>query len=80
MIGVILTAIVALALAPVAGGLIFGALGTIPPDGSTVELETEGLLINVTDIREHQVEPALVALASSGEHPAEAADAGSDIV
>ena len=61
-------------------GLIFGALGAIPPDGSTVELETEGLLINVTDIREHQVEPALVALASSGEHPAEAADAGSDIV
>ncbi|MBP8641265.1 MAG: HlyC/CorC family transporter [Oscillospiraceae bacterium] len=43
-------------------GLIFGALGTIPQDGSTAEVETEGLVIKVTEIRDHQVETALVCL------------------
>lgn len=43
-------------------GLIFDALGTIPDDGSHVEIETAGLTIKVTDIREHQVESAIVAI------------------
>lgn len=43
-------------------GLIFGALGTIPPDGSTVEVNTAGLVIKVTEIRDHQVETAVVCL------------------
>lgn len=44
-------------------GLVFGALDTIPEDGSTVEVETSGLVIRVTEIRNHQVESALVCLA-----------------
>lgn len=43
-------------------GLIFGALDSIPQDGSTVEVETAGLVIRVIDIRNHQVESALVCL------------------
>jgi putative hemolysin len=43
-------------------GLVFGALGTIPDDGSCVEVETDGLVIKVTDIREHQVEGAIVGI------------------
>lgn len=43
-------------------GLIFGTLGTIPQDGSTVELETFGLFIKVTEIRDHQVEMAVVCV------------------
>ncbi|MEG1459265.1 MAG: hemolysin family protein, partial [Acetivibrio sp.] len=43
-------------------GFIFGTLGTIPQDGSTVDVETQGLVIKVTTIRDHQVETALVCL------------------
>lgn len=43
-------------------GLVFGALAVIPQDGGTVEVETSGLVIRVTEIREHQVESALVCL------------------
>lgn len=43
-------------------GLIFGALGTIPQDGSTVEVTTAGLVIKVTEIRDHQIETAVVCL------------------
>lgn len=43
-------------------GLIFGALGTIPQDGTTVEVTTAGLVIKVTEIRDHQVETAVVCL------------------
>lgn len=51
-------------------GLIFGALCTIPQDGSSVEVETAGLVIKVTEIRDHQVETALVCL----ENPVSAKD------
>lgn len=44
-------------------GLVFGALAVIPQDGDTVEVETQGLCIQVTHIRNHQVESALVTLA-----------------
>ena len=43
-------------------GLIFDALGTIPEDGTTVEVETAGLVVKVTEIVEHQIETAIVAL------------------
>ena len=36
-------------------GLIFSALGAIPNDGTAVEVQTAGLAIRITDIREHQV-------------------------
>ena len=44
-------------------GLVFGTLAVIPQDGDTVEVETQGLRIQVTHIRNHQVESALVTLA-----------------
>lgn len=47
------------------GGLVFGLLGTIPDDGSTPELEEYGLIIKVTDIREHRLEKAIVCLAET---------------
>ena len=43
-------------------GLIFGAIATIPEDGSTLEVEIAGLVIQVIEIRNHQVECALVYL------------------
>ncbi len=51
-------------------GLVFGALTVIPQDGSTVEVETAGLIIRVLEIRGHQVESALVCLENptSGEN------------
>ena len=44
-------------------GLIFGAMASIPEDGATIEVETAGLVIRVTEIRNHQVVMALVCLA-----------------
>lgn len=46
-------------------GLIFDTLGTIPEDGSDLEMEASGLCIQVTEIRDHQVETAIVRLAVS---------------
>ncbi len=43
-------------------GLVFGALGTIPQDGTTAEVETDKLVIKITEIRDHQVKTALVCL------------------
>jgi putative hemolysin len=48
------------------GGLVFGLLGTIPEDGSTPELEEYGLIIKVTEIREHRLVSALVCLEQPG--------------
>lgn len=42
------------------GGFVFGMLGYIPEDGSTPELEEFGLHIKVVEIREHQLEKAIV--------------------
>ena len=44
------------------GGYVFGLLGSIPADGSTAELETLGLTIKVTQIKEHRLEKAVVYL------------------
>ena len=43
-------------------GLVLGSLDVIPRDGSTLEVEVAGLVIKVTEIREHQVVTALVCL------------------
>lgn len=44
-------------------GLIFDALGAIPEDGATTQIETDGLMIEVIVVRNHQIESALVRLA-----------------
>lgn len=44
------------------GGFAFGMLGYIPEDGSTPEVEGYGLVIKAIEIREHQLEKAIVCL------------------
>ncbi|MGI5986306.1 MAG: hemolysin family protein [Oscillospiraceae bacterium] len=44
------------------GGLIFGALGVIPEDGSNFEIETSGLIIKVIEISDHRVKKAIVCM------------------
>jgi putative hemolysin len=44
------------------GGLVFGLLGTIPEDGTTLELEEYGLKIKITKIKGRRLETALVFL------------------
>lgn len=41
-------------------GLVFDELGSIPDDGSTFDVETAGLVIKVTSVKNHQVETAIV--------------------
>lgn len=43
-------------------GLIFGALGSVPEDGSQLDLETAGLSIRVRKIVDHRVRLAMVTL------------------
>ena len=52
------------------GGLIFNQFTTIPQDGSTPEVDVEGLHIRVEKIEDHRVESALVTKLA----PAEAQD------
>ena len=42
------------------GGLVFGILGIIPEDGSTLELEEYGLRIVITEIKGRRLETATV--------------------
>jgi len=44
------------------GGFVFGMLGYIPEDGSTPEIDGYGLHIKVAEIKEHQMEKAVVCL------------------
>lgn len=44
------------------GGLVFGLLGTMPDDGSTLELEAYGLIIKITKIHDHRIESAVVCV------------------
>lgn len=44
------------------GGLVFGLLGTVPQDGSTPELSGFGMMIRVTQIKDHRLENATVTL------------------
>lgn len=43
-------------------GLVFHELGSVPEDGADIELEVKGLVIQVTEIKKHQVESAIVTL------------------
>jgi len=43
-------------------GMIFDALESIPDDGSTFEIETNGLSINVTEVVDHQIKNAVVKI------------------
>lgn len=42
------------------GGYVFGVLGTIPEDGTQVEVQSQGLNIKVTEIAEHRIVKTLV--------------------
>lgn len=42
------------------GGLVFGALGTVPADGSSFELEVAGLHVRVLEVRGHCLARAVV--------------------
>lgn len=42
------------------GGLVFGVLGIIPEDGTTMELDEYGLKIKVTEIKGRRLETAIV--------------------
>ena len=46
-------------------GLIFGALGSVPEDGSQFELEAHGMAIRVRKVADHQVRIAMVTLIDS---------------
>ena len=45
------------------GGLVFGNFGAVPDDGTTFEIEACGLAIKVTDVKDHQIEAAIVCKA-----------------
>ena len=44
------------------GGYIFGLLGEIPDDGSTLELETDDLTIKVESVADHRIEETIVTV------------------
>ena len=44
------------------GGYVFGEYGTIPDDGTQIHLETETLSVQVTEIRDHRMESAIVTV------------------
>ncbi len=47
------------------GGYVFGVLGTIPEDGTQVEIQSQGLNIKVTEISEHRIVKTLVCFIDS---------------
>ena len=48
-------------------GFVLGLYGSIPEDCSTFEIATEQMEIQVTEIREHRVEQAIITLITSAE-------------
>lgn len=44
------------------GGYVFGILGSIPDDGTALELDSDGMHICVKEISEHRIEKATVTL------------------
>lgn len=52
------------------GGFVFGVLGTIPDDGSQLELDACGLHIKVLEVREHRMERAAVCLLTTAKEEA----------
>ena len=49
------------------GGFVFGNYGSVPEDGTTFEIESCGLAIKVTDVKDHQIEAAIVCKAEPEE-------------
>lgn len=49
------------------GGLIFGALGEIPPDGATVSLTIQGLSVQVQEIKDHRIQKARIRKVGEGQ-------------
>ena len=47
------------------GGYVFGVLGEVPKDGTKVAIETDGLNIQIEEIKNHQLIRAIVAKANS---------------
>ena len=56
-------------------GLIFHEYGSIPKDGTCIELDLEKMNIQVLDIREHQVETAIIQLKDENTETAEMQEA-----
>ena len=56
-------------------GLIFHEYGSIPKDGTCIELDLEKMNIQVLDIREHQVETAIIQLKDENAETAEMQEA-----
>lgn len=52
-------------------GLVFHTLGSVPEDGTDIEVEVAGLHIKVTEIENHQVETAIVHVLKNEENPEE---------
>jgi putative hemolysin len=52
-------------------GFVLGLYGSIPEDCSTFEISTEQMEIQVTEIREHRVEQAIISLITPDEEEAE---------
>ncbi len=52
-------------------GLIFNALGAVPQDGSSIEIEAQGLEIKTSDISDHQVKTAVVRVLPKAEEDEE---------
>lgn len=50
-------------------GLVFDALGSVPEDGSSFEIETAGLVIKVLSVKNHQVQTAIVGKAAHEKEP-----------
>ena len=46
-------------------GMVFAMLGMVPEDGTTLEIEGYGLLIKITEIKEHRLEKTIVSLQES---------------
>ncbi len=53
------------------GGLVFSTLNSIPEDGAVFTVEVAGLLAEVTEVRNHRIEQALVSRAPAREQPEE---------
>ncbi|MBQ9783420.1 MAG: HlyC/CorC family transporter [Clostridia bacterium] len=56
------------------GGFVLGLYGSIPEDGSTFELSTEQMEIQVLEISEHRVEKAMIVLKEQSEEEDEDAE------
>jgi putative hemolysin len=44
------------------GGYIISVIGSIPEDGSTLSTENDIMLIDVTEIKDHRIEKAIITL------------------